>query len=252
MPEPTDAGPPDDVAILVPAAGEGRRLGGARKQFRTLGDRPLLVQVLLLFERHPAVGHLIVAVPEPHVQEVSDRLQAEGLSTLGAVVSGGDSRQSSVRHALRAVPGPVEIVLVHDAVRPFVQAEEIAAVVREARAHGAASLAMPVADTLRRADDGVFGETVPRQALYRMQTPQGFRRAWLEEAHRQAAQADASGHDGRPATDDVGLVQRTGRDVRLVEGRRRNFKITTTGDWQMAQQLWATGSAAPDQSAAGS
>jgi 2-C-methyl-D-erythritol 4-phosphate cytidylyltransferase len=250
MPEPTDTGDPDTVAVLVPAAGEGRRLGGPRKQFRTLGDRPLLAQVLLAFERHPAVGPLIVAVPEPHVQEVSDRLQAEGLSTLGAVVSGGDSRQASVRHALRAVPGPVDIVLVHDAVRPFVRDEEITTVVREARAHGAASLAMPVADTLRRADDEVFGDTVPRQGLYRMQTPQGFRRAWLEEAHRQAAQADASGHDHRPATDDVGLVRRTGRDVHLVAGHRGNFKITTPGDWQMAQQLWAA--RAPDRSAAGS
>ena len=252
MPEPTDAEAPNDVAVLVPAAGEGRRLGGPRKQFRTLGDRPLLVQVLLVFERHPAVGHIVVAVPEAHVQEVSDRLQAEGLSTLGAVVSGGDSRQASVRHALRAVPAPVEIVLVHDAVRPFVRAEAVTAVVRETRSHGAASLAMPVADTLRRADEKVFGETVPRRELYRMQTPQGFRRAWLEEAHRQAAQADASGHDGRPATDDVGLVQRTGRDVRLVEGHRRNFKITTTGDWQMAQQLWAAWATDPDRSAAGS
>lgn len=246
MSEPTDAGAPNDVAVLVPAAGEGRRLGGPRKQFRTLGDRPLLVQVLLVFERHPAVGHLVVAVPEPHVQEVSDRLQAEGLSTLGAVVSGGDSRQASVRHALRAVPGAVEIVLVHDAVRPFVRAEGVTAVVRETRSHGAASLAMPVADTLRRAEEGVFGKTVPRRDLCRMQTPQGFRRAWLEEAHRQAAAAD-----GQPATDDVGLVQRTGRDVHLVEGHRRNFKITTTGDWQMAQQLWAAWSTDPDRSASG-
>ncbi|MEF8796245.1 MAG: 2-C-methyl-D-erythritol 4-phosphate cytidylyltransferase [Salinivenus sp.] len=247
MSEPTDAEAPNDVAVLVPAAGEGRRLGGPRKQFRTLGDRPLLVQVLLVFERHPAVGHIVVAVPEAHVQEVSDRLQAEGLSTLGAVVSGGDSRQASVRHALRAVPAPVEIVLVHDAVRPFVRAEAVTAVVRETRSHGAASLAMPVADTLRRADEGVFGETVARRELYRMQTPQGVRRAWLEEAHRQAAAAD-----GRPATDDVGLVQRAGRDVRLVEGHRRNFKITTTGDWQMAQQLWAAWATDPDRSASGS
>jgi 2-C-methyl-D-erythritol 4-phosphate cytidylyltransferase len=105
---------------------------------------------------------------------------------------------------------------------------------------------MPVADTLRQAADGVFGDTVPRQDLYRMQTPQGFRRAWLEEAHRQAAAADAP-----PATDDVGLVQRTGRDVHLVEGRRRNFKITTDGDWQMAQRLWAAEGADPHRSPTG-
>jgi 2-C-methyl-D-erythritol 4-phosphate cytidylyltransferase len=242
MPDASNTGDANEVAALLPAAGEGSRLGGVRKQFRTLGDRPLLVQVLLVFERHPAVGHLVVAVPEAHVGEVSDRLQAEGLSKLTAVVSGGDSRQSSVRNALRAVPAPVEVVLVHDAVRPFVQAREVRRVVEAVRAHGAASLAMPVADTLREADEEVFGATVPRTDLFRMQTPQGFRRAWLEEAHRQAAEAD-----GAPATDDVGLVQRAGRDVHCVRGHRRNFKITTKGDWTLAQQLWGPWTNDPDR-----
>jgi 2-C-methyl-D-erythritol 4-phosphate cytidylyltransferase len=242
MPDVPETGDPNEVAVLVPAAGEGSRLGGPRKQFRTLGDRPLLVQVLLVFERHPYVGHLVVAVPEAHVQEVSDRLQAEGLSKLSAVVSGGDSRQSSVRHALRAVPAPVEVVLVHDAVRPFVLGREVRSVVEATREHGAASLALPMADTLRTAEDKVFGETIPRDGLYRMQTPQGFRRAWLEDAHRAAADADEE-----PATDDVGLVQRTGREVRLLRGRRRNFKITTAGDWNLAQQLWGPWTNDPDR-----
>lgn len=236
------AGDANEVAVLVPAAGEGRRLGGPRKQFRTLGDRPLLVQVLQVFEKHPGVGHLVVAVPEPHVQEVTDRLQAEGLSTLSAVVSGGASRQESVQNALRAAPAPVEVVLVHDAVRPFVQARQVERVIAATRSHGAASLAMPVADTLREASDEVFGETVPRKGLYRMQTPQGFRRAWLEEAHRRAAKAN-----GAPATDDVGLVQRTDREVHLVRGDRRNFKITTSGDWELAQQLWNGWANDPDR-----
>ncbi len=225
----------NEVAVLMPAAGEGRRLGGVRKQFRTLGERPLLVQVLLAFERHPRVGHLIVAVPEEHVREVSDRLQAEGLSKLTAVVSGGDSRQDSVRHALRAVPAPVEVVLVHDAVRPFVSASQIQKVIEGVREQGAAALAVPVVDTLRTAQDDVFGDTVPREDLYRMQTPQGFRRAWLEDAHRAAAEGE-----GPPATDDVSLVQRTDREVALVRGSRRNFKITTQADWHLAQQLWGS------------
>lgn len=223
----------EEVAVLIPAAGEGRRLGGPRKQFRTLGGRPLLIQVLLLFEQCPEVGHLIVAVPDDHVQKVSDRLQAEGLQTLTAVVSGGASRQESVRHALRAVPVPVNIVLVHDAVRPFVERREVREVIQAVRAEGAASLALPVADTLREAADDVFGETVPREGLFRMQTPQGFRRSWLEEAHRKAAEADEA-----PATDDVGLVQQLGRNVHVVRGSRRNFKITGPGDWRLAQKLW--------------
>jgi len=237
-------GDPNEVAVLLPAAGEGSRLGGVRKQFRTLGDRPLLVQVLLVFEEHPSVGHLVVAVPENHVREVSDRLQAEGLSKLTAVVSGGDTRQSSVRNALRAVPAPVEIVLVHDAVRPFVQASEVGNVIGAVKAHGAASLALPVADTLREVSDDVFGDTQSRDGLYRMQTPQGFRRAWLEEAHRTAME-----REGEPATDDVGLVQRTGRDVCPVEGSRRNFKITTKGDWRLAQQFWGPWSNDPERTA---
>lgn len=242
MSDATDTGDPNEVAVLMPAAGEGSRLGGVRKQFRTLGDRPLLVQVLHVFERHPGVGHLVVAVPEDHVREVSDRLQSEGLSKLTAVVSGGASRQSSVRHALRAVPAPVEIVLVHDAVRPFVQANEVAEVIQAVRDHGAASLAVPVADTLRKRADAVFGETVSRENLYRMQTPQGFRRAWLEEAHRTVEESD-----GASATDDVGLVQQIGRDVYRVDGHRRNFKITTKGDWRLAQQLWRPWTNDPDR-----
>ena len=133
-------------------------------------------------------------------------------------------------------------MLVHDAVRPFVQAREIGRVIQAARTHGAAALAMPVADTLRTVSEDTFEETVPRLGLYRMQTPQGFRRAWLEEAHRAAVRADDA-----PATDDVGLVQRTGRTVRLVRGSRRNFKITTKGDWHLAQQLWEPWTEDPDR-----
>lgn len=223
---------PDDVAVLVPAAGQGRRLGGTPKQFRDLGERSLLIQVLLLFEQHPAVRHVIVAAPPEQVEDVSDRLRAEGLSALTAVVSGGEHRQDSVRHALRAVPDPVEVVLVHDVARPFVTATQVNTVVQTVRTEGAAALAVPVADTLRRGDGEIFGDTVSRTDLYRMQTPQGARRAWLEEAHRRAAA------DSVVATDDVALVQRIGHDVHLVRGSRRNFKITTPDDWTLARQLW--------------
>ncbi|MFP4229217.1 MAG: 2-C-methyl-D-erythritol 4-phosphate cytidylyltransferase [Salinivenus sp.] len=244
MVDSTETGDANEIAVLVPAAGEGRRLGGTRKQFRTLGNRPLLVQVLSLFEQHPDVGHLVVSVPENVVTSVSDRLQAEGLTKLTAVVSGGETRQDSVRHALRAVPAPVEAVLVHDAARPFVTAGDVRRVVHAVRQHGAAALAVSVADTLRRSGEGtVFGDTVPREEVYRMQTPQGFRRAWLEDAH--AAAADAND----PATDDVELVQRAGRDVHVVTGSRRNFKITTADDWSLAQQLWGPWINDPDRTA---
>ncbi len=231
----------DEVVVLIPAAGRGRRLGGRPKQFRGLGEHPVLVQVLLSFERHPAVGHAVVAAPEGRVTEVTDRLQAEGLSVLTAVVGGGENRQTSVRHALRAIPDSVETVLVHDAARPFVAAAQVQAVVEAVRTEGAASLAVPVADTLRRSEHDRFGDTVPRDGLYRMQTPQGFRREWLERAHRRAAS------EGTVATDDVALVQRVGHEVVRVSGSRRNFKITTPDDWTLAQQLWPAWKDAPER-----
>ncbi|WP_263840471.1 2-C-methyl-D-erythritol 4-phosphate cytidylyltransferase [Salinibacter sp.] len=231
----------DEVAVLIPAAGRGRRLGGRPKQFRALGEHAVLVQVLLSFERHPAVGHAVVAAPESRVTEVTDRLQAEGLSVLTAVVGGGADRQSSVRHALRAVPHPVNTVLVHDAARPFVAAAQVQAVVQAVRTGGAASLVVPVADTLRRGDADGLGETVSRDGLYRMQTPQGFRREWLEHAHRRASAEDLA------ATDDVALVQQLDHDVVPVPGSRRNFKITTPDDWALAQALWPTWRDAPER-----
>jgi 2-C-methyl-D-erythritol 4-phosphate cytidylyltransferase len=199
------------------------------------------VQVLLLFEQHPAVGHAIVAVPSGRVEEVTNRLRGEDLGTLTAVVRGGEHRQASVHHALRAVPDPVNTVLVHDAARPFVSSAQVQAIVQAVQEHGAAAPAVPVADALRRGGSETFGDTIPRDDLYRMQTPQGARRAWLEEAHRRAVADDAT------ATDDVALVQRIGHEVHRVPGSRRNFKITTPEDWALAQHLWPAWSDAPDR-----
>jgi len=219
-----------DVAVLIPAAGLGRRLGGARKQFRMLGDRMLLLQTLLRFERHSEVDHIVVAVNGG--QDVETAIRVGGVSKLAAIVEGGSTRQESVRIALSMVPGGVGVVLVHDAVRPFVLDEEISRVIELARKEGAASMGVPVADTLRKGERGCFGETVPRDGLYRMQTPQGFRRDWIEAAHEMARTR------GFVATDDVELVQRCGYRVRLVEGGDHNLKITTPADLAWAQRFW--------------
>ena len=209
-------------------------MGGAPKQFRLLGGKPLLVQTLRAFERHPDVGALVVAAPAPEAERLEEALRAEGLTKLTDVVAGGSTRQASVALALAAVPPSTDVVLVHDAVRPFVEPEHVRAVIEAVRLHGAAALAVPVADTLRRgAEAGAFGETVPRQGLYHMQTPQGFRRDWLHEAH------EAARRDGLAATDDVELVQRLGHAVQVVPGSARNFKLTTAADWELAQALWS-------------
>ncbi len=234
------------VAVIVPAAGAGRRLGGERKQFRRLGGAPVLARTLEVFERHPAVDALVVVGPPGQAEALREALQAHGLAKLHAVVGGGATRQASVGLGLAALPAATEIVLVHDAVRPFLPADRLRAVIEAARAHGAAALAIPGADTVRHGEaasgatasgETVFGETVPRDGLWRMQTPQAFRADWLRAAH---AAADPGSGPGQAVTgtDEVALVQRLGHAVRLVEGSALTFKITTSADWTLAEALW--------------
>ncbi len=220
---------------MLPAGGSGSRMGGGpddpAKQFRNLGGAPVLVQTLRAFARHPDVERAVVVVPAGEEAEVARRLAGYDLSA--AVVGGGPTRQASVANGVRALPASVDLVLVHDAVRPFVAADVIARVIEASRTWGAAAAAVPLADTLRQGGDGpLFGETVPRAGLWAMQTPQGARRDWLERAFANAA--------GFLATDEVGLLQRAGHPVRIVEGDTRNVKLTRPSDWALARALWAS------------
>jgi len=207
-------------------------MGGAPKQFRLLGGAPVLVQTLRAFEGH--VTRIVVPVAADEVDGVAAMLRRYDVEA--RVVAGGATRQASVAAGLAAVPEAVpegtEVVLVHDAVRPFIAAGRIRAVTEAARADGAAALAVPVADTLRRAAGGRFGETVDREGLWRMQTPQAARVELLRAAHRRAEA------DGFTGTDEVELLLRAGQAVRLVEGDARNLKLTHPADWALAEALW--------------
>lgn len=204
-------------------------MGGERKQDRLLGDAPLLVQTLRRFDAHPEVHRLVVAAPVGEADVVEREVHRHRLQKPFIVVEGGATRRASVARALVSLPSEVDTVLVHDAVRPFVSEALISAVLEATRTHGAAVPAVPVADTVRRAAHGIFGETVPRDGLFLVQTPQGFRRDWLEEAF--ARYPD-------DATDDAALVQAAGHAVHRVPGTARNFKITTPEDWALARLLW--------------
>lgn len=221
------------VGVVLPAGGSGERMGGRpgepAKQFRPLGGASVLVQSLRALLRHPEVGPAVVVVPAGEEGATADRLREAGVEA--RVVTGGATRQASVGNGVRALPPSVDLVLVHDAVRPFVSAAVIDRVIEAARAGGAAAAAVRVADTLRQGGDGpLFGATVPREGLWAMQTPQGARRDWLERAHANA---------GRElATDEVGLLQYAGYPVRIVEGDARNLKLTQPSDWALAEMLW--------------
>ena len=214
-----------DVAVLIPAGGVGTRLGRRTpKQFLTVGGEAILTATVRRFRRHPRLAAIVVAAPDVHVTRAR-RLLGPGVT----VVAGGPTRQESVRLALDAAPHGVRMVVVHDAVRPFITRELVDAVLAAARADGAAICALPVAETVKRVRDGLVETTVDRAGLWAVQTPQAFRAEILREAH------DKARRDGVAGTDDAMLVERLGHRVRVVPGLAGNVKITTPDDLRRAR-----------------
>lgn len=215
----------NDAAIIV-AAGRGERFGGPRpKALVELAGVPIVRRTVDRFVGSAAFGDVVVAAPAGELDAARDVLRG----TPARVVAGGRRRQDSVLAALRALPGSVAIVAVHDAARPLVSARVILETVEAARSHGAAIAALPVSDTVKEvSDEGFVLATRSRQTLWLAQTPQAFRRELLLEAHERAAA------DGAEATDDAALVARLGHAVRVVPGEASNLKITVPADLELA------------------
>lgn len=224
--------PRGDVAVLVPAAGAGVRLGpGAPKALRPLAGEPLLVHAVRRIAAAPSVHTIVVAAPAADVHSVRAMLAPVAPVT---VVPGGAERQASVAAALAAVPAGPEIVLVHDAARALTPPELVESVAEAVRSgHDAVIPVLPVVDTIKEVDAGerVLG-TVDRSALRAVQTPQGFRRSVLAAAHAAA---------GDPLTDDAGLVEKQGVPVVCVTGSELALKITRPFDLALAEHLLAAG-----------
>lgn len=217
------------VAAVIPAAGTGSRLGGLPKQMRLLGGAPMLFRTTSIFDQHPAISSIVV-VAHPDALEATREI-LRPLSKPCIVLPGGATRQESVMAGVGAVEEDVSVVLIHDVARPFVLDRVISDVIEAVENTGAAAAALPIQDTVRYGNEGLFTKTASRDGLYAMQTPQGFRRNLLIKAMHQ--------NSGYPqATDDVALMQRLGQPVRIVEGDPRNIKITTQSDWEWAQNIW--------------
>ena len=227
------APPRPRVALVVAAGGSGRRMGGAigvRKQYLELAGEPVLVHALRPFLALPELRWVVVALPRQDAGDPPDWLVQ--LDARLRVVAGGAERTDSVRAALSAVPPEADVVLVHDAARPLVTLDLIARVIEAAWAGSAAIPGVAVEDTIKEVDEsGTVLGTVDRGRLRRVQTPQGFRRELLLEAHRRA-QAD-----GAAATDDAALVERIGGRVVVVEGSAENVKITGPQDLVLAEAI---------------
>lgn len=243
------------VIVIIPAAGLGTRMAPVpsalvssgkdakdkkahpSKQFTDLGGTPILVHTLRTFAAVGAVNEIWIALRENEIEGFRERLKSEfhdpGAKKIELVV-GGEHRQQSVQNALNQISAdPDDIVLVHDAVRPFVTAEIIHEVIEAARKYGAAIAAMPAVDTVkqveRTAEGAIIKATIPRAGIVLAQTPQGFRYRVIKKAFDEAAA------DGFTGTDEASLVERSGSEVAVVMGAPRNIKITTPSDMELAE-----------------
>jgi 2-C-methyl-D-erythritol 4-phosphate cytidylyltransferase/2-C-methyl-D-erythritol 2,4-cyclodiphosphate synthase len=237
------------VGVIIVAGGRGARVGaGLPKQFLDIGGRTILRRAIDAFDSHPQVDRLVVVLPS---ELVSDAPRFIGATSRPChVASGGATRHDSVRLGLAAMPAGPDVILVHDAARPFPSTDLIGRVIAAAEDCGAAVPALPAGETVKRVDRDarVVRETIAREEVWLAQTPQGFRRSVLEAAIARPG--------GASATDEAILVERAGVPVRVVPGEAGNVKITTPDDlaaararlawcwpaskWRQTADLWGT------------
>ena len=233
------------VFAIIPAAGLGTRMTSATrsrkpapsKQFTDLGGIPILIHTLRKFAAHPAVDEIFIALRQGEIAGFRARLEKQHPEILAKpvhLVEGGEHRQHSVANALTAIHArPDDVILIHDAVRPFVTSEIIDAVIAAAHAHGAAVAGIPAVDTIkqveRTADGALVTATIARERVVLAQTPQGFRYEVICQAFAEATA------DGFLGTDEASLVERSGQPVAVVMGAARNLKITNPGDLELAE-----------------
>ncbi|RUP10944.1 bifunctional 2-C-methyl-D-erythritol 4-phosphate cytidylyltransferase/2-C-methyl-D-erythritol 2,4-cyclodiphosphate synthase [Hyphomicrobium sp.] len=224
------------IAALIVAAGRGTRAaaqGSGPKQYAAIGGRAVLTRAIDAFARHPEVDEIKVVIHPDDADLYQNATEGCGSGKLSAAATGGASRQASVLRGLEALSAAApDVVLIHDAARPFVSAKTISNVIAALQERPAALAALPVTDTLKRtASDGLVTETVARAGLWRAQTPQGFHFAPILDAHRAAT---AKGLD--TFTDDAAIAEWAGLEVAVVEDSIGNIKITTAEDLELADR----------------
>ena len=213
------------AAAVIVSAGRGERFGSPKHR-ALLGGRPVLEWSLETFQNVPEVTALILVLQDPAEGAMFQKRYAK----IQAVVAGGKERQQSVLCGFRALSGLESgLVLIHDGARPLVSRELIQRVLEQAERTGAAVPVIPVEDSLKQVSRGVIRASLDRSELFRSQTPQGFRYAWLKQGLEEAER------DGYSGTDEAALLERLGRTVAAVPGERRNLKLTTPEDLKIAE-----------------
>jgi 2-C-methyl-D-erythritol 4-phosphate cytidylyltransferase len=221
------------VAIIV-GAGRGLRFASdsqTQKQFLLLGGEPLILKTLQPFLTSNRISSCVLVVPKSAVDLVKKEVAPYASEDNIRVIAGGERRQDSVRFGVEAADG-ADVVVVHDAVRPFVRQEWISQILDRCIINDGAIVALSVSDTLKKVVDGKICETIPREDIWQAQTPQAFRRELLLEVY---ASVD---WENVHVTDEAQLLEITGKSVAIVPGSSENFKITTQDDWSKAEVIW--------------
>ena len=224
-----------NVVAIIPAAGEGRRMGAVvKKQFLHLNGVPILSHTLRVFDASPEIDGVVLVIAAQQRQVLNEEvLHPYPCDKLLRVVDGGRERQESVARGLDAVPLECELVVVHDGVRPLVDMDLLGSVVKTARQHGAAIAAIPAGDTVKRGQKGLVTETLERESIWLAQTPQAFHTSLLRQAYEEAHRHQVL------VTDDAALLERLGVEVHLVTGSPENIKVTTPIDLVVAEGILA-------------
>ena len=216
------------LSAIIVAGGSSQRMG-FDKLFAVIEGAPVIAHAIRAFERAKSVAEIVIVTREQRHDEIRKMTSAAGFKKIRAIVRGGERRQDSVRAGLDGLDRDVTYVAVHDAARPLISPEQIERAFAQCRVHGAAALAQPINDTLKRAGaDLLVVDSVDRHQLYAMQTPQIFERKLIEDAYR-AVYAESI-----PVTDEVSAVERLGRKIALVLNDDFNFKITYPHDLPVA------------------
>lgn len=220
------------VVAIVPAAGYGKRLGaGKKKPFVLLRNAPIASYALKVLDDCPLIDAIIVASEKSCIKDFKVLIDRYGFKKIIDVIAGGKTRQASVANCIRRIPPSYDIVLIHDAARPFVDETVIKESIILAGKFGACIVAVPEFDTVKLADKRLFvKKTLDRKKIYRAQTPQTFRYDVIKKAYGAFKKSGAF-------TDDAGLVENLGMKIKILEGSYRNIKITTKEDLRLAEVL---------------
>lgn len=222
------------VSAIIPVAGQGKRFGGQTpKQFLDIGGQSIIEITLQKFVSHDEINHGVVVVSENDM-DFSENLfrRIRDFEKKFKVISGGKERQDSVYNGLESIPSNTDIVIVHDGVRPLVSSQLISKSINKAYKMGACVAALPVKDTIKRAENETVLETISRDDLWQVQTPQSFNYSILKEAHQKARENEFY------STDDSSLVEWHGHPVSIILGESNNIKITTNADLELSRLLY--------------